>query len=53
MSKREYDMATSYVQACWECGITPSKRTFKKIKRQQQERNWSIKDLNRNDYEED
>lgn len=55
MSKKQYDMAVSYVQACWDCGVTPDKRTFKKIKRQQQEQ-WGIAELDsdrRKYYEED
>ena len=50
MSKKRYDMAVSYVQACWDCGVTPSRRTFKKLKKE-----WGITELDsyRKKYEED
>lgn len=53
MSKREYNLATAYIQSCWDCGVTPSKRTYKKLKKQEKE--WSIKELDdyRSKYEED
>lgn len=44
----------NYIQSCWDCGVTPDKRTLKKFKKQEEE--WSIKELDdyrRKYYEED
>jgi hypothetical protein len=51
---KKSSMAMNYIQSCWDCGVTPDKRTLKKFKKQEEEE-WSIRELDdyRRHYEED
>ena len=51
--KNTRNMHKLYLQSCYDCGVDPSYKAYKKLKRKAEEQ-WSLEELNeyRKNYEE-
>ena len=38
------DIHKLYIQSCWDCGVTPRAKTYKKLKEKEKEK-WSIREV--------